>query len=341
MRTMDRISLSNTAFEGNNNAYLLRSNGTTAMVDTGDATDETRDHLETELADRGLGFADIDLVFLTHFHGDHTGLAATIQDESGATVYAHEDDAALISQEPETQEAMEQKQLAYFDEWAIPEDQQAVLRSIMHGEGDMFGAGPEVEPFADGDSFQVGDYELTARHTPGHALGLASFELTVDGEDVVASGDALLPVYTPNVGGADIRVEGALGKYLETLIGYIEADYDRAWPGHRDPIEDPAARAETIVDHHEERAWRVLEVLREQGPSTPWAVSAELFGDLESIHILHGPGESYAHLEHLEADGYVEQDGKAYALTDAARERMAAVDDDRWPLVDESYEQTL
>ena len=338
---MDRISLSNTAFEGNNNAYLLQSNGTVAMVDTGDATEGTREHLEEELAERGLTYADIDVIFLTHFHGDHTGLAATIQEESGATVYAHEDDAKLIGQDPDVQAEMEELQRGYFEEWDIPEDQQAVLKSIMHEDNGLFGAGPEVEPFADGDTFQVGDYEVTARHTPGHALGLASFELTVDGEDVVASGDALLPVYTPNVGGADVRVEGALGKYLETLLGYIEADYDRAWPGHRDPIEDPAARAETIVDHHEERAWRVLEVLREQGPSTPWAVSAELFGDLESIHILHGPGESYAHLEHLEADGYVEQDGKAYALTDAARERMAAVDDDRWPLVDESYEQTL
>jgi len=338
---MERISLSNTAFEGNNNAYLLQSNGTVAMVDTGDATEDTREHLETELADRGLSFADIDLVFLTHFHGDHTGLAATIQEASGATVYAHEGDAALISQDPDVQAEMEELQLGYFEEWDIPAEKQAVLKSIMHDDNGLFGAGPDIEPFGDGDTFQVGDYELTARHTPGHALGLASFELPLDGEDVVASGDALLPVYTPNVGGADVRVEGALGKYLETLQAYIAADYDRAWPGHREPIEDPAARAATIIEHHEERAWRVLDVLRERGSATPWEVSADLFGELESIHILHGPGESYAHLEHLQTDGYVKREGKEYRLTDAARERMETVDGEHWPLVDDSYREAL
>jgi glyoxylase-like metal-dependent hydrolase (beta-lactamase superfamily II) len=331
---MERISLSNTAFEGNNNAYLLQSNGTTALIDTGDATDETREQLEAALAERDLTFEDIDVVFLSHFHGDHTGLAATIQEASGATVHAHEDDAALISQDPDAQAEMEELQTRYFDEWDIPEDQQAVLKTIMHEDNGLFGAGPDVEPFTDGDTFQVGDYEVTARHTPGHAAGLSSFELTVDGEDVVASGDALLPVYTPNVGGADVRVEGALAKYLETLQAYIEADYDRAWPGHRDPIEDPAARAAHIIEHHEERAWRVLDVLRERGSATPWEISADLFGDLESIHILHGPGESYAHLEHLEADGYVTREGKEYRLTDAARERMDELEGERWPLVE-------
>ena len=331
---MERISLSNTAFEGNNNAYLLQSNGTTALIDTCDATDETREQLEAALAERDLTFEDIDVVFLSHFHGDHTGLAATIQEASGATVHAHEDDAALISQDPDAQAEMEELQTRYFEEWDIPEDQQAVLKTIMHEDNGLFGAGPDVEPFTDGDTFQVGDYEVTARHTPGHAAGLSSFELTVDGEDVVASGDALLPVYTPNVGGADVRVEGALAKYLETLQAYIEADYDRAWPGHRDPIEDPAARAAHIIEHHEERAWRVLDVLRERGSATPWEISADLFGDLESIHILHGPGESYAHLEHLEADGYVTREGKEYRLTDAARERMDELEGERWPLVE-------
>ena len=330
---MDRISLANTAFEGNNNAYLLESNGTVALIDTGDATNETRKQLEAGLTERGYSFRDIDLVLLTHFHGDHTGLAATIQDASDATVYAHEADAALISQEPAAQEEMKALQVNYFDEWGIPEDKQAVLSSIMHEDDSLFGDGPSVEPFVDGDTFDIGEYRVIAHHTPGHAAGLSSFELSVNGEEIVASGDALLPVYTPNVGGADVRVNNALAKYLDTLQWYIKKDYDRAWPGHRDPIEDPAARAADTIHHHEERAWRVLNVLREHGAATPWEVSAHLFGSLESIHILHGPGEAYAHLDHLASNGFVERANRTYEITDEAIAKMDKLPEERWPLV--------
>jgi len=329
---MDRISLSNTAFEGNNNAYLLQSAGTTAMVDTGDATDETRRQLEAALADRGVGFADVDLVFLTHWHGDHTGLAAEIQAASGATVYAHEADADLIEEDRAAWEAMEDRQEQYFEEWGMPEAGRETLRSIMHGE--EFGAGPDVTSFQGGETFAVGDRDLTARHMPGHAAGLTCFEFDGERGREIASGDALLPVYTPNVGGADVRVERPLERYLDTLSRIVSAEYDRAWPGHRDPIDDPAARAAHIIEHHEKRAWRVLGVLRERGPVDAWTVSADLFGDLESIHILHGPGEAYAHLEHLQNDGLVVRDGTRYDLASGVADRMDEREDGRWPLLE-------
>ena len=61
----------------------------------------------------------------------------------------------------------------------------------------------------------------------------------------------------------------------------------------------------------------VVDALAELGPSTPWEVSAALFGDLHGIHVLHGPGEAYAHLDHLAGAGVVERDGTRYALVDA------------------------
>jgi len=149
---------------------------------------------------------------------------------------------------------------------------------------------------------------------------------------VVFSGDTLLPVYTPNVGGADVRVDRPLEKYLRALRGMVDADYDRAWPGHRDPIADPTGRAQYIIDHHEERSWRVLDALDRTGPCDTWTVSAELFGELDSIHILHGPGESYAHLEHLEREGTVVREGREYRLADGVSDELAELEAERWPL---------
>ena len=53
------------------------------------------------------------------------------------------------------------------------------------------------------------------------------------------------------------------------------------------------------------------------GPATPWAVSADLFGSLSAIHILHGPGEAFAHLEHLRDAGVVARDGRTFELLES------------------------
>jgi len=60
----------------------------------------------------------------------------------------------------------------------------------------------------------------------------------------------------------------------------------------------------------------VLDVLADEGPATAWEVSAALFGDLSEIHVLHGPGEAFAHLDHLADAGIIEPDGTAYRLID-------------------------
>ncbi|WP_135822393.1 MBL fold metallo-hydrolase [Halostella litorea] len=327
---MDRITLSNSAFEGNNNAYLFDDGPETVLIDTGDWMDATRAQLEEALSDHGVAIEDIDRIFLTHWHPDHTGLAGAIQSRSGAEVYVHADDAPLVAGDVEEWEALHGMQERYFDEWGIPDPEQATLRERMALPS--MDDSPEVTPMEDGDTFAVNGHDLRVVHTSGHAAGLCLFETTLDGADVVFTGDALLPEYTPNVGGADVRVDEPLEKYLRALRAIADAEYARAWPGHRDPIDDPTARAEHIIHHHEERALRVLQVLEGSGPLDTWEVSAELFGDLDGIHILHGPGEAYAHLEHLERAGAVVEQGRTYRISDRASDELKRHTSQRWDL---------
>ncbi|TMT87760.1 MBL fold metallo-hydrolase [Haloterrigena sp. H1] len=328
---MERISLSNSAFEGDNNVYLFADGQETALLDTGDWLATTRDQLETALADRDLELADIDRIFLTHWHHDHCGLAGEIQAESGAEVYVHAADAPLVAGDESAWDALDDRYRQYFEEWGIPDADRAALRERLT-DAETTGETPTVTPFEDGETFTVNGTDLEVVHTSGHAAGLCLFEAELEGERQVFAGDALLPVYTPNVGGADVRVDRPLETYLRALQGIVDADYDRAWPGHRTPIDDPAGRAQDIIDHHEERSWRVLDALDRLGPCDTWTVSADLFGDLEDIHILHGPGESYAHLEHLEREGAVVREGTEYRLADGVAETLADIDGERWPL---------
>lgn len=325
---MDRISLSNAVFEGNSNAYLLVGDGETALVDTGDWLEATRKQLQSGLADSGVGFGDIDHIFLTHWHPDHTGLAGEIQAAGGATVHVHAADAALVRGDGDAQRALEAQQEQYFEAWGIPTADRAELRAAVH---EREGTTPSVTTFEDGATFAVAGRQLRAVHSPGHAAGHCVFAF--DGGRQVLTGDALLPVYTPNVGGADVRVDRPLERYLRTLQAIADADYERAWPGHRDPIDDPTGRAREIIRHHEQRAYRVLDALRRCGPCSIWTVSADLFGDLDGIHILHGPGECYAHLEQLERDGLVVADDETYRLAEGVTDDLTQREDERWPLV--------
>ena len=320
---MHRIRLSNTEFEGRNNAYLLTGTDGTALVDTGVATPETRDQLRSGLAEQGLDFADIDDVVLTHWHPDHAGLAGEIQESSGATVHVHPADAPLVRGDEDARAEMRARQREAFTAWGMPADKRdAVLERIEFGD-QLAGNPADVAHFEDGDTLAVGDRTLTVVHAPGHTAGLCI--LAFDGDTGLEAfvGDALLPVYTPNVGGADVRVERPLQHYLRTLEAIEDAAYEMAWPGHRDPIEDPTDRAATIREHHYDRTERVVAVLREHGPADPWTVSAQLFGDLEGIHIMHGPGEAFAHLDHLLHAGIVTREDTEYALVSDADTRLA------------------
>jgi hydroxyacylglutathione hydrolase len=310
------VSLGGSAFEGENSVYLLGTEpeATTTLIDTGVGTETARRELREGLDRYGVSFEAIDRILLTHYHGDHSGLAGDIQAESGCEVFVHEADAPLVEGDPGALSDSSDRLRRAIDRWGMPEEKQDELLSFRES-ADTVGSRPDVTTFSAGETFRTGPVELRAVPMPGHTSGLTGYAFAgADGEEVF-SGDALLPYYTPNVGGADVRVEGALDSYLDTLAAIVERGYARAWPGHRGPIIDPPGRAADIVVHHRERTERVLDVLR-SGPATPWEVSAELFGSLSSIHILHGPGEAFAHLEHLEDAGIVSRDGRVFERVD-------------------------
>ncbi|AUX08024.1 beta-lactamase domain protein [Halalkaliarchaeum desulfuricum] len=316
---MQRIQLGNTVFEGENDVYVFDGE-TTALIDTGVSLPAVRDELRSGLSDLGISFGDVDEIFLTHWHPDHSGLAGEIQAASGATVRIHGADAPLIDGSQQSLLEDPAAQRAQFDAWGLPEapraELQAFLGNVME---DLRGEPVDTTPLSDGETFAVNGTQLTAVHLPGHTAGSVAYEFETEEGDPsnradrtrrreAFVGDIILPEYTPNVGGADTRVEDPLGTYVESLVSILERDWSRAWPGHRYPIDDPAARAATILEHHRRRTQRVVDSLREEGPADVWTMSARLFGDLENIHILHGPGEAAAHLDHLQRAGIVERD---------------------------------
>lgn len=307
------ITIGNEEMEGKNSVYLLESDGTVALIDAGSATEDSHYQFVARLENHGYELSGIDIVVLTHWHRDHTGLVSPIRRSSGATVYVHEADAPIVRCDPDAVEGYVEDVRNLFREWGVPEkNASAYLESFKKERG--YSRGVETTSISAGDRITIGNIRLEVIHTPGHTVGHCCFAFEGNSGREAFVGDAILPVYTPNVGGSDARLEAPLERYVTSLRRLMDAGLERCWPGHRDVIEEPAARARTILEHHRERARRVVGSLRERKQADVWKISNDIFDRLEGTHAILGAGEVYAHVDHLYRAGVLERNNRTYRL---------------------------
>lgn len=305
--------------EGANTVYLVRQGDTIALIDTGFPTQDVLHALTGELARYNVELTDLDAIFLTHGHPDHAGLAGVLQQESNATIYLHETDHPYVLQDSELMESFIGDQ-ERFDTWGVPEDLQKQIQSAIEGMRDSIQASfdppTEIDPIGDGQSINLGEFQLDVIHTPGHTQGSVVF--TFDGQEgrEAFTGDTLLPTYTANIG-TDPRIENPLEEYFTALQTQV-SDLTRAWPGHRDPITDPSTRVKDIIAHHNERMASIVDVLEETDALTVWEVTMHLFDNLQGVHAMLGASEIEAHLTYLQRKGLVEGADNAYRVNQSS-----------------------
>ena len=308
---MHRISLSNTEFEGKNNAYLLDDGNETILIDTGLFSPQIRVEFQQKLSKYGYSISDIDTILLTHWHADHVGLAGTIQEESGAKVYCHVKDSPLVEKDPSALAELLHIVEKRFIEWHVPPAKLDPLIDVLKLGHRLAGPPPRTTDFDAGDQIECENYSFSILHVPGHTLGLSCFLLNET--NIAFVGDAVLPVYTPNIGGADLRVTSSLSQFRDGLLQLQNNNLDIFYPGHRQKILSPNLRIDEILQHHRDRLDQIVSLLT--NPTDIWNLSTRIFGQLDGIHALYGSGEIFAHLEYLEAMNLVTSSDGLYSLT--------------------------
>ncbi|MDX2040554.1 MAG: MBL fold metallo-hydrolase [Acidobacteriota bacterium] len=275
------------------NIYLVIEDPLT-LVDTGPKTDEALAALRAQLQQLGFSIKDIQRVILTHTHEDHCGLAATIQQESGARVYVHEWEYQNISEHRATR--VNRNLLIPAGVPAEELETMAGRYELIHHYAD---AVANVEAFRDEQEFVFASGSLRIVHTPGHTPG--SCCLLREATRLMLTGDTVLKTITPNpVLNSDpvdpSRRFPSLGEYLVSLARIRELAPTLLKTSHGGDVTDYEEHFHRSVKQIQERQNKVIGFVAKQGV-TAWEMSKLLFPKVDNLNRFLAVSEAVAHLD--------------------------------------------
>jgi glyoxylase-like metal-dependent hydrolase (beta-lactamase superfamily II) len=299
---IDRIALPTPFQIGDVNTWLLRGEPLT-LVDAGPLMEETEARLEDGLAALGLAVEDLELIFLTHQHADHVGLAGELRRRSGAEVAGTAALAAFLADTDASLDADDAYSVALMRRHGVSETTVETLRGISRAFRLFVGDVRVARVLADGDELVAGGRTWRVRERPGHSP--TDTVLTSDG--VLVAGDHLLDPISPAVGLYPDSRPDPLADYLASLERTIELAPRLALTGHGEPIRDPVGRARALIEHHRFRLAETVAAL-ERTPQSGSELSFALFGqDLAPAARRFAVAETLSHLERVVAEGGAER----------------------------------
>ena len=282
------------------NCYVLPHEENPLIIDTGFNRPEC-----WEALCNGLELLHVDpnraSLFLTHLHGDHTGLANRL-DALGCTIYMGRTDHDYLGQilGGEVWPKLESR----FRQEGFPEQDIAAQRTA--NQARLYAADclfPAI-PVADGDRLSFAGMSFTAIATPGHTKGHMC--LYLENEQIMFTGDHVLFDITPNIT-CWLNMTDALADYLDSLQKIKRYPVKLAMPAHRESSMPLETRVEQIEAHHEVRLNNVINILRNEpglnafkvARRLPWSMRGKAWEDFPVTAKWFAMGETLSHIDHL------------------------------------------
>lgn len=246
--------------------YII-GHGDVVVIDPGPALDAHRDALAAALHGERVR-----AILVTHYHSDHSPLAAWLRAETGAPTVAFGPHGAVD----------------FDDEESDVKAEESIDLSFAP---DVFAVDGEVVA-------EVGGVVMRAVHTPGHTSNHLCFSL--DAEQALFTGDHVMGWSTTVVSPPD----GDMRAYMDSLAKVSGRHDAILWPTHGNPVTDVAPFLDAYLAHRIERERQVLtQVLG--GLTTIEAMVAVLYADVrEELHKAAGRSV-FSHLLKLVDDGLI------------------------------------
>jgi glyoxylase-like metal-dependent hydrolase (beta-lactamase superfamily II) len=162
-----------------------------------------------------------------------------------------------------------------------------------------------VEPdltLTDGECIRLGKLELRVIWTPGHTPGHMCFY--EEREQLMFTGDHILPTISPNVSLHPQSEDDPLGDYLRSIDKLRGLPTKKVLPAHEYSFDDLDARLDELDKHHELRLQEMVDAI-EGGASTAYEIARHVtwatgkFDDFNPWMRRSAVGETLSHLRYL------------------------------------------
>lgn len=289
------------------NVYALDEGDSWTVIDTGFDSKLTR-RIWGELLAGPLGGKPVRRVIVTHHHPDHVGLAGWFQTEHGATLITTRTAwlfarMLLLDDQPTpTRETIAFWKSAGMDPEIL--EQRRTDRPFNYA--DIVAPMPlGFQRIQQGDVIEMGGRTWDIHIGNGHAPEHATFWSRDD--NLVISGDQILPSISPNIGVYATEPEAdPLAGWLETCerLGKLARADHLVLGGHKLPFTGLPVRMRQLIDNHHGALTRLLGYLDSPQPAS--SCFATLFkrridGDVYGLALV----EAVAHVMHLYHEGRV------------------------------------
>lgn len=289
--------------------YCLETDAGPYIVDTGWNTDDAFAALSAGLEQVGSSVREVAGVLVTHIHPDHYGLAGRVREESGAWVGLHPADAALIHERYEDTTDLLERVGRMLRRMGAPPEELAPLQNAAMPVRPFVDAAVPDRLIDDGERPEIPGWDLTAIWTPGHSPGHLCFWEARN--EVLLSGDHVLPRITPNIPFHPQAADDPLGDFLESLARLRTYPAVEVLPAHEHRFVGLEVRLDELVAHHDRRFEEVLEAIRD-GVTSAWDIAARMgwsrpWERIEGFMRRAAVGEAMSHLRTLERRGVVRE----------------------------------
>ncbi len=294
-------------------SYAIADGSGVVLIDAGWDGAEQHRALTSALDSLGFGARDIRGVAITHYHRDHIGLVpALLNANPDMWVAMHGEDIRAL--ERFRTEAVDMgtgvdPTVDIARSYGVPRERWTEIESLQLGRGKMASVlqldrMPEnVLVLDDGSALPIDGGTIRALWTPGHTYGHSVF--VRDDDDLLFSGDHVLPTITPNIGLDSAAITHSLGDYLRSLdkIGTLTPETS-VLPAHGFRFRGLHDRARELVAHHHERLAEIRARMEETGDHSVYSIAQGLhwsrgFDELHHFNLFAALAETAAHMHYL------------------------------------------
>ena len=159
---------------------------------------------------------------------------------------------------------------------------------------------PQHQP-ADGERLSLGDLELTAIHTPGHASNCVCYFLAR--ERLLITGDHVLEGVSPVI----LPPDGSMGDYLNSIDKLFAYDFEKIAPGHGNLMDQGKKVLEALRAHRLAREDKVLRNLDKLADANLDALIPVVYDDVPADRHPWARLTLQAHLIKLAHEGRVSE----------------------------------